>query len=45
MTVVQAASLFLGTDATPAYLYFSAIEVATTGFLVWYSLTRWRDDA
>ncbi|MGY4644428.1 DUF6326 family protein [Cellulomonas sp. URHB0016] len=44
MTVVQAGSLFLGTDATLHYLYFSAIEIATTGFLVWYAVRRWRED-
>jgi len=44
MTVVQAGSLLVGTGATLHYLYFSAIEITTTGFLVWYALSRWRDD-
>ena len=41
MTVVQAGSLFVGSGVTPAYAYFSVIEIATTAFLVVYAL-RWR---
>ena len=42
MTVVQAATLFLGTPAL-YYGFFSAIEIATTAFIVWYAW-RWRTD-
>jgi hypothetical protein len=41
MTLVQVGSLFVGTGVTPAYAYFSAIEITTTAFLVVYAL-RWR---
>ena len=41
MTVVQAATLFVGTP-TLYYVFFSAIEIATTGFIVW-SAWAWRD--
>ncbi|GIG20725.1 hypothetical protein Cch01nite_14490 [Cellulomonas chitinilytica] len=44
MTVVQAGSLLVGTGPRPHYVYFSVIEIATTGFLVGYALTRWRHD-
>jgi hypothetical protein len=43
MTLVQVGSLFVGTVA-PHYAYFSAIEITTTAFLVWYAAARWRAD-
>jgi heme A synthase len=43
MTVVQAATLFMGTPA-PYYVFFSAIEITTTAFIVWYAW-RWRTEA
>ena len=36
MTAVQSASLFVGTPA-PYYLFFSAIEIATTVLIVWFA--------
>ena len=39
MTVVQVATLFLGAP-TLYYVFFSAIEIATTGSIVWLSW-RW----
>ena len=42
MTVVQTATLFLGTPAL-YYAFFSVIEIATTAFIVWYAW-RWRID-
>jgi hypothetical protein len=41
MTLVQAGSLFVGGSPTPSYAFFSAIEIATTAFIVWYAWT-WR---
>jgi hypothetical protein len=41
MTLVQIASLFMGDAPTPSYAFFSAIEIATTSFIVWYAWT-WR---
>ena len=38
MTVVQVATLFVGTPTT-YYLFFSAIEIACLLFIVW---TAWR---
>ena len=44
MTLVQAASLTVGTAPTLHYIYFSVIEIATTAFIVWYALARWTVD-
>ena len=44
MTVVQVGSLFVG-DVSLFYAYFSAIEIATTAFLVQYAVRSWRTDA
>jgi len=41
MTIVQAASLFVGTPA-PYYLMYSAIEMACTLGIVWCAV-RWQD--
>ena len=41
MTIVQSATLFLGTP-TMYYAFFSVIEIATTGFIVWLAW-RWRE--
>ena len=40
MVLVQVGSLFIGTP-TGYYLFFSAIEIAATAFIVWYAWT-WR---
>lgn len=45
MTVVQLGTLGVGSTPTMYYLYFSAIEVATTAFIVWFAVTRWRVDS
>ena len=45
MTVVQAASLGIGSSPTLHYVSFSAIEIATTATIAWYATTRWRVDA
>ena len=37
MTVVQCMSLFVGSGPTPYYLFFSAIEIMCTAFIVWYA--------
>jgi hypothetical protein len=42
MTVVQAATLFLGSGTTSYYLFFSIIEIACTAFIVWYAW-KWHD--
>ncbi len=39
MTVVQVASLFVGSGPAAYYAFFSVIEIATTGFIVWYAWT------
>jgi hypothetical protein len=44
MTLVQVATLFIGT-ATLHYLYFSAIEVATTVAIVWVAARSWKFDS
>lgn len=44
MSVVQVATLGFGTAPTLHYLYFSAIEIATTAFIVWFAVARWRVD-
>jgi hypothetical protein len=44
MTAAQVGSLFVGTGATLHYLYFSAIEITSTGFLAVYAVLRWRHD-
>jgi uncharacterized membrane protein len=44
MTLVQLATLFIGT-ATLHYLYFSAIEVATTVAIVWVAARSWKFDS
>jgi len=44
MTLVQLASLGIGSETTPHYYFFSVIEVAATGFVVWTSW-KWRADA
>lgn len=43
MTVVQLGSLFLG-ENTLHYMFYSAIEIATTAAIVWLAL-RWRQEA
>lgn len=45
MTVVQAASLGVGSAPTLHYVYFSIIEMATTAAIAWYAAARWRIDA
>lgn len=37
MTVVQVASLFVGSGPAVYYVFFSVIEIATTAFIVWYA--------
>lgn len=37
MTLVQLATLFLGSGPTIYYLFFSVIEIACTAFIVWYA--------
>lgn len=37
MAFVQASSLFVGSDPTPSYIFFSSIEIATLLFIVWYA--------
>jgi hypothetical protein len=44
MTLVQISSLFMGSSPTMYYLFFSAIEVACTVFIVWYAWTWVRLD-
>lgn len=44
MTIVQASSLGFGSKPTLHYLYFSVLEIATTAFIAWYAVTRWRTD-
>jgi hypothetical protein len=39
MTLVQISSLFVGSGPTVYYLFFSAIEIAATAFIVWYAWT------
>lgn len=39
MTLVQVASLLVGTP-TPYYIFFSAIEIATTAGIAWYAWSR-----
>jgi Family of unknown function (DUF6326) len=39
MTLVQVGSLLVGGSPTPSYAFFSAIEIATTAFIVWYAWT------
>jgi MFS family permease len=41
MTLVQAASLFVGTGPASYYLFFSVLELSATAFVVWYA---WRWD-
>ena len=41
MTVVQAATLFVGSGPTMYYAFSSAVEIAATAFIVWYAVT-WR---
>ena len=42
MTLVQALSLLVGSGVTMHYVYFSALEIATTAFLALYAGLRWR---
>jgi hypothetical protein len=42
MTLVQISSLFFGTKPTSYYIFFSAIEISTTAFIVWYAY-KWFD--
>ncbi len=42
MTMVQAATLFFGTTPTIYYVYYSAIEIAATVFILWTAWT-WRN--
>lgn len=44
MTIVQVASLTFG-ENTWSYLWFSAIEIATTVAITWYAARRWTVDA
>lgn len=44
MTIAQAASLLVGSGVTMHYAYFSALEIATTAFLIGYAALRWRSD-
>lgn len=44
MTIVQAASLLVGSGVTLHYAYFSVLEIATTAFLAGYVAFRWRGD-
>jgi uncharacterized protein DUF6326 len=44
MTVVQAASLTVGSAPTLHYVYFSIIEITTTATIAWYAAARWRRD-
>lgn len=37
MTIVQISSLFVGTELTNYYIFFSIIEVTCTAFIVWYA--------
>ena len=39
MTIAQVTSLFVGDPPAPHYLFFSAVEIATTAFVVWYAWT------
>ena len=39
MTVVQLGTLFAGNGPTPSYIFFSAVEIGTTAFIVWYAWT------
>ena len=41
MTVVQSATLFVGVP-TLYYVFFSAIEIACTAFIIWYAW-RWHN--
>jgi hypothetical protein len=41
MTVVQIASLFVGTGPTMYYIFFSVIEIACTSLIVWYAW-KWK---
>lgn len=45
MTAAQLGSLGVGDGPTTYYLYFSAIEVATTVTIAWYAAARWKVDA
>ena len=45
MTLVQLATLVFGTPPTLHYLYFSAIEVATTIAIVWVAARTWKLDS
>lgn len=42
MTVVQFLSLFMGSDSTIYYKFFSIIELGCTLFIVWYAW-RWKN--
>jgi hypothetical protein len=44
MTLVQLCSLFVGSGPTPSYVFFSAVEIGTTAFIVWYAWA-WRKAA
>ena len=39
MTLIQAATLFVGSGPTTFYVYASAVEIAATAFIVWYAVT------
>ena len=45
MTLVQLATLVFGTPPTLHYMYFSAIEVATTIAIVWVAARTWKLDS
>jgi hypothetical protein len=42
MTLVQISSLFVGTQPTKYYVFFSVIEIGCTAFIVGYAL-KWRN--
>jgi hypothetical protein len=44
MAVVQVSTMGFGSAPTLHYLYFSAIEIATTAFIAWFAVSRWRVD-
>ncbi len=43
MTLVQIGSLFVGSRPTMYYLFFSAVEIATTSLIVVFAI-RWRSE-
>jgi uncharacterized protein DUF6326 len=39
MAVIQVGTMGMGTAPTPSYLFYSALEIAGTLFIVWYAWT------